>query len=107
MSINSVDDILSTLNKVKSHANLKDFFDSEEDNRICVALVDDYALKEDLEEIELGASHFLTDHTGLLNRNAETKLNKAGYSLTKVKSTNNAASYLITSNNFTFLFDCY
>lgn len=112
MSINTIDDIIKTLDKISKHPDLQQFydFDYQDDfniNVINANFIEDDDLKEDVDEIELGASHFLLDGTGLINRIAEAKLNKHNYKIAKLTPEFSPMTHSVGNNDFVILFDNY
>jgi hypothetical protein len=112
MSINTIDDVIKTLDKISNHENLNDFFDYDyqDDFNINVInsnYVEDDELKENIDEIELSASHFFLDGTGLINRVAEAKLKKHNYKINRLPNEFEPKTHSLSCDKFLILFDSY
>jgi hypothetical protein len=112
MSINTIDDVIKTLNVLKSNEILNELFDEDykDDfnvNVINTNYIDDDDLREEVIEIELGASHFFLDPDGLINKAAQAKLNKNNYQITKLKVDYDGMSHSVGCSDFIILFENY
>jgi hypothetical protein len=61
-------------------------------------------LRENVDEIELSASHFLLDNSGLINKVNESKLNKHGFKIIKLDEEFEPMSHSIVCDKFNILF---
>jgi ABC-type metal ion transport system substrate-binding protein len=112
MSINTIDDVIKTLDKINNHENLNEFFDYDyqddfDINVINSNYIEDDDLKQDVDEIELSASHFFLDASGLVNRIAEAKLNKRNYKISKLSNEFEPMTHSLSCDKFMILFNNY
>lgn len=112
MSINTIDDVIKTLDKIYNHEELNYFFDyyyqdNFDINVVNSNYVEEDDLKQDIDEIELSASHFFLDSSGLINKLAEAKLKKRNYKISKLTNEYEPMTHSLSSDKFMILFNNY
>jgi organic radical activating enzyme len=112
MSINTIDDVIKTLNLLKEHESLNDFFDEDYEDDLNVNVInsnyiEEDSLKEEVDEIELSASHFFLDDDGLINKAAQAKLIKNNYKVIKLNTDYEPMTHCISCDEYMVLFTNY
>jgi hypothetical protein len=111
MSIDSIDDVVRTLERLECDEFLVDYIEEyvegDGSSVINVNYIEDSDLFEEVTEIELSASHFFLDANGQINKNANDKLKKHGYRVERLSVPHNDVSYAICAKDFKIYFSNY
>jgi hypothetical protein len=111
MSIDSIDDVIKTLNVLNNHSNLQDYLDEyvegDGSSVIIVNYIEDDDLREDIDEIELSASHFFLNEDGSINKLYNDRLKKQGYVVEKLSNRIDGITHSIGCDRFKIYFSNY
>lgn len=111
MSIDSVVDVIKTLDILKNHEDLNSFtdeyFEGDGSSVININFIEDDDLRENVDEIELSAGHFFLNDDGSINKHNNDKLRKCGYTVEKLPTNNEGVTHYIGCDMFKIYFSNY
>lgn len=110
MQIDSLNDVISGLENIHSREDIDKLIDNNNGLPVIMSSsqqvreVNDYDLVDLLEQIEFSASYYLLFENGLVDRKAESKLNKSGFMLKKVADKELGFNHSVGNEKFVILF---
>lgn len=111
MSIDSVVDIIVTLDTLRNHEELNSFteeyIEDGDSSVINVNFIEDDDLRENVDEIELSAGHFFLNDDGSINKYNHDKIKKFGYTVEKLPSNDEGFTHYIGCDMFKIYFSNY